>query len=97
MGPAFPDFLRRLFLCQAKVLHQPFIGHAFFNSIQVLALQVLDESNFCRFIGRIASYDSRHCFQATAFGRPQPPLPGNELISAGTGLLDKPMLTDGIR
>ena len=88
-----------MFLSQAKVFHQPFIGHAFFNGIQVLALQVLDEGDFGRFIGRIAADDGRHRLQAAAFGCPQPPLTGNEFISAGTGFLDddrldKPMLTD---
>lgn len=102
MRPAFPDFLRRLFLGQAEVLHEPLISQAFFNGIQVLALQILDKGDFSRFIRRILADDGRHRFQAAALRCPQPPFAGNQFIPARSCLLDddgldKPMLTDGIR
>ena len=97
---ALADFLRDILLPQAEFLGQPREGQRFFDRVQVLALQVLDERELQHLlVGRRAD-NGRRLQQADLARRAPAALPGDELILAiplpHDERLDDAVLADGI-
>ena len=70
MGSTGADLLRQLRLGEAETIHQRLIGLRLLNNIQVLALDVFNNSDLCHLRRIKAAHNGRHFLQPRLFRRP---------------------------
>ena len=74
------DGLRSLFVSQRELLHQSLQALGFFQRVQVLALDVLDQRHHrCRFVRDLLD-EHRYFVQAGQLGGAETPLAGDDLV-----------------
>ncbi len=73
--------VRHLFLCQAAFVHQLAVAQRYFYSIQVLALQVLQQCHFQHTLPVRRAHISRYISQPGQLRCPQPALTRYQLVA----------------
>ncbi len=84
-----------LLLRELEVVGKPAIGLRFFNRIQILTLNVLDQRGGEQAIVRNVAYDDRHLEQSRALRRAPAALAGDDLVAV-VGLAHDDGLNDAV-
>ncbi len=79
MAAALADFAGDLVLGIGKAVHQFVIGGRFFDGVEILTLDVLDDGEFERLAVAHLAHHHRHIVQLGQLGRPPAPLARDDL------------------
>ena len=85
-----------LLLSEAVFLHQSAVAPGLLGGIQVLPLEILDESQLHHLAVVRLDDDGGHLPEPGGLGRPPPPLPGDNLVVAGGQPAHRQGLNDSV-